>query len=186
MSICSHQGIDLILDGLNAGAQLVLKTQLHDFLLCPLIQGTAELLLQLETELLPALAQIFPKVLNVHGLAAVLIAGHGRDDLGGDGTGHLEALGGFYHFSVDRGAVVQHVLNIYQAAVENRLDKIIRVMEMKHAIVMGQGDMLRQQHTPGHVPGDLTGDVIPLGGSQTCVLVGILLRQFLVLIADEF
>ena len=58
-------------------------------------------------------------------------------------------------------------------------------MEMEHAIVVGQGNVLRQEHAPGHVPGHLPGDIVPLGGGQAGVLVGVLLRQLLVLVADQ-
>ncbi len=185
LSICSHQGIDLVLDGLHAGAQLILQAQLHDFLLCRLLQGAAEFLVQLGAELHPALVQVFPQVLDVHGLPAVLVAGHRRDDLGGDGAGHLEALGGFDHFSVDGCTIVQHVLDVDQAAVEDRLDEIVRVMEVEHALIVGLGDVLGQEDAPGQIPAHLTGDIVPLGGGQAGVLVGILLCQLLVLVADE-
>ena len=174
-----------VLDGLDAGAQLVLEAQLHNPLLVRGVQPVPELLVQLGGELVLALAQIFPQVLDVHGLSAVLVAGHRRDDLGGDGAGHLEALGGLYHLSVDGCPIVQHVLDIDQAAVEDGLDEIVRVMEMEHAVIVGQGDVLRQEHAPGHVPGHLPCDIIPLGGGQAGVLVGVLLRQLLVLVADQ-
>ena len=185
LSVGRHQGVDLVLDGLDARAQLVLEAQLHDALLVRGVQPVAELLVQLGGKLVLALAQVFPQVLDVHGLAAILVAGHRRDNLSGDGAGHLEALGGLYHLSVDGCPIVQHVLDINQAAVEDGLDEIVRVMEMEHAIVVGQGNVLRQEHAPGHVPGHLPGDIVPLGRGQAGVLVGVLLRQLLVLVADQ-
>ncbi len=63
-------------------------------------------------------------MLDIHALTAVLVAGHCRDDLGGHGTCHLKALGRLDHLAVD-GSVVQHVLDIDQTTVEDRLDEII-------------------------------------------------------------
>ena len=37
---------------------------------------------------------------------------------------------GLYHLSVDGCPIVQHVLDINQAAVEDGLDEIVRVMEI--------------------------------------------------------
>ncbi len=124
-------------------------------------------------------------MLHIHGLASVLIAGHRGNDLGRHRTGYLKALGRLNHLAVDGGAVIQHVLDINEAAVEDRLDEIVRIMKMEDSVVMGHGDMLRQKHASGHISGDLPCDIVPLGGGQPGVLVGILLRQLLVLIADQ-
>ena len=75
-------------------------------------------------------------MLDIHALTAVLVAGYGRDDLGGHGTCHLKALGRFDHLAVDGSAVVQHILDIDQTTVEDRLDEIIRIMEMQHTVVV--------------------------------------------------
>ncbi len=93
LSVCGHQGVDLILYGLDPGAQLVLKSHLHDFFLCVPIQAAAELFFQLQGKLFPAFSQVFAQMLNVHGLPPVLVAGHGRYDLCGNRAGHLETLG---------------------------------------------------------------------------------------------
>ena len=65
------------------------------------------------------------------------------------------------------------------------LHKVIRVVEVEHALVVGLGDMLGEQDAPGQVPAHLAGDVVPLGGGDGGVLVGVLLRQLLVVVADE-
>ena len=83
-------------------------------------------------------------------LTAVLVAGHCRNDLGGHGTCHLKALGRLDHLAVNGSAVVQHVLDIDQTTVEDRLDEIIRIMEMQHTVVVRHGNMLRQKQTSGN------------------------------------
>ena len=58
-------------------------------------------------------------------------------------------------------------------------------MEVDGPLVVGLGDVLGQQDAPGQVPAHLAGDVVPLGGSDHGVLVGVLLRQLLVLVAQQ-
>ena len=65
------------------------------------------------------------------------------------------------------------------------LDKVVGVVEVEHAVVVGLGDLLRQQKAAGQVPAHLTGDVVSLGGGDGGILVGVLLRQVLVVVADE-
>ena len=122
---------------------------------------------------------------HIHGLPAVLVGGHTGDDLGGDGAGHLEALGALNELAVHHGAVVQHVPDVDEAAVEDGLDEIVRVVEVDGSLVVGLGDVLGQQDAPGQVPAHLAGDVVPLGSSDHGVLVGVLLRQLLVLVAQQ-
>ena len=136
-------------------------------------------------EFLLALAQILAQVPQVHGLAAVLVGGHTGDDLGGNGAGHLEGLGALDELAVHHGAVLQHVANIDEAAVEDGLDKIVRVVEVDGPLVVGLGDVFGQKNAPGQVPAHLTRDVVPLGGGDHGVLVGVLLGQLLVLVAQQ-
>ena len=67
------------------------------------------------------------------GLAAVLVGGHLRDDLGGDVAGGGEGVGLLDQGAGDDGAVLQHVLQIHQIAVVHMLGIIVRVMEMDDA-----------------------------------------------------
>ena len=122
---------------------------------------------------------------HLHALPAVLVGGHAGDDLGDHGARHLKALGGFDELAVDHGAVVQHVPDVDQAAVKDMLHKIVRVVEVEHALIVGLGDVLGQEDAPGQIPAHLTGDIVPLGGGDGGVLVGILLRKLLVVVADE-
>ena len=84
----------------------------------------------LPAELFIAAAQVFAQVADIHALAAVLVGGHAGDNLGHHRAGNLKALGAFDHLAVHHGAVVQHVADVDQAAVKNRLHKIICVVEM--------------------------------------------------------
>ena len=122
---------------------------------------------------------------QIHALPAILVGGHAGDDLGDHGTGHLEALGAFDQLGVDHGAIVQHVPDVDQAAVEDGLDEVVGIMEVDGPLVVGLGDLLRQQDAAGEVAADLAGDVVPLGGGDHGVLVGVFLGQLLVLVAQQ-
>ena len=185
LAVGGHEGVDLVLDGLHTALQLVPQTVLHQALHGGLIHHAGALVGDVLAELLPAAAQVLAQVAHVHALAAVLVGGHTGDDLGGDGAGHLEALGALNELAVHHGAVVQHVPDVDEAAVEDGLDEIVRVVEVDGSLVVGLGDVLGQQDAPGQVPAHLAGDVVPLGGSDHGVLVGVLLRQLLVLVAQQ-
>ena len=58
-------------------------------------------------------------------------------------------------------------------------------MEVEHAVIVGLGDLLRQQKAAGQIPAHLTGNVVSLGGGNGGVLVGVLLGQILVVVADQ-
>ena len=68
---------------------------------------------------------------------------------------------------------------------ENGLDKVVCIVEVDGPLVVGLGDMLGQQDAPGQIPAHLPGDIVPLGGGDHGVLVGVLLRQLLVLVAQQ-
>ena len=74
---------------------------------------------------------------NVHRLAAVLTACHGSNDLRHYGARHLKALRGLDELSVHNRAVVQHISDVHQAAVKDRLKKVIRIMEVNGSLFMG-------------------------------------------------
>ena len=122
---------------------------------------------------------------QVHALAAVLVGGHTGDDLGHHGAGHLEALGALDELAVHHGAVLQHVTDVDETAVKDGLDKIVRIVEVDGPLVVGLGDVLGQEDAPGQVPAHLAGDVVPLGGGDHGILVGVLLGQLLVLVAQQ-
>ena len=57
---------------------------------------------------------------------------------------------------------------------------------MQHTVVVRHGNMLRQKQTSGNVTGHFTRNIVSLSGSQTGILVGIFLRQLLILIRISF
>ena len=68
---------------------------------------------------------------------------------------------------------------------ENGLDKVVCIVEVDGPLVVGLGDVLGQQDAPGQVPAHLAGDVVPLGGSDHGVLVGVFLGQLLIFVAEQ-
>ena len=58
-------------------------------------------------------------------------------------------------------------------------------MEVQNALVMGLADLLGQQDAAGQIPAHLAGDVVPLGGGDDGVLVGVFLGQLLVGVAQQ-
>ena len=122
---------------------------------------------------------------HIHALAAVLVGGHVGDDLGHDVAGHLEALGAFDHLAVDHGAVVQHIADVDEAAVENGLHKVVGIVEVQDALIVSLADLLRQQDAAGQVAAHLAGNIVALGGGDDGVLVGVLFGQLLVGVAQQ-
>ena len=185
LTVGGHEGVDLILDGLHAALELVPHPVIHQTLHSRLVHQAGALIGDVLAELLPAAAQILAQVAHVHALAAVLVGGHAGNDLSGDGAGHLEALGGLNELAVHHGAVVQHVADVDEAAVEDGLDKVVGVVEVDRALVVSLGDILRQQDAAGQVSAHLTGNVVALSGGDHGVLIGVLLGQLLILIAQQ-
>ena len=53
----------------------------------------------------------------------------------------------YTHLDVYKRQVLQHILKVDQVAVVHVLGKVIRIVEMDQALIMGIHDLLRQQHT---------------------------------------
>ena len=83
------------------------------------------------------------------GLAAVLVAGNLGNDLCGYIAGRKKAVRLFDQCFTDNRAVLKHILQIDKVTVVLPLCKIIRIMEMDNALLMGSHDLLWQQHTAG-------------------------------------
>ncbi len=72
----------------------------------------------------------------IYRLTAVLTARYRRDYLCHDSACYLEALRRLYEFAVHNSAVVEHITDIYEAAVEYRLQEIVSIVEMYCALLM--------------------------------------------------
>ena len=83
------------------------------------------------------------------------------------------------------GAVLQHVLQIHQIAVVHVLGKVVGIVEVDQAFLMGLHDLRVQQQAGSQVLGDLAGHVVALHAVHGGVLVGVLLLDFLVLALDQ-
>ena len=118
-------------------------------------------------------------------LAAILVGGHLGDDLGGDIAGGGKAVGPLDQRAGDNGAVLQHILHVHQITVVHMLGEIVGVVEMDNSLIVRLHDVPGQQDAVGDVAADLAGHIVPLGGVDHRVLVGILLLGLLVVALDK-
>ena len=186
LAIGGQQGQHLVLDGLDAAADLIPQTGLHQLL--DLLPGGPDaqglhLLLHQPADLLPAHIHEGGQMGQGNGLPAVLVGSHLSDDLSGNVAGGGEAVGPLDQGVCDDGAVLKHILQIHQVTVVHVLGVVVRVMEVDDALPMGLHDVGGQPLA--QVPGDLAGHVVPLGGVHHRVLVGVLLLGLLVAALDE-
>ena len=188
LAVGGHQGDHLILDGLYAPADLVPKPLLHhtgNLLLTGSNAKDLHFLVHGPADLLPAHLHEGSQVGQADGLAAVLVGGHLRDDLGGNVTGGGEGMGLLDKGAGNNRAVLEHILQIDEVAVVHMLGIVIGVVEVDDARLVGGHNLLGQQDALGDVLGHLTGHVVPLNGVDRGVLVGVLLLHFLVVALDE-
>ena len=122
---------------------------------------------------------------NINGLTAVLAGGYGSNDLRHNGAGYLEASGAFNELAIHNSAVIQHITDINQAAVKNRLDKIIGIVKMQHALFMGLRDFFWQHNALGQILRNLAGNQIALSCCHGGVFIGVLLHNILIAIANQ-
>ena len=188
LTVGGHEGDHLILNGVDAPADLLSQPLLYHlgydlwgggdvkFPKLPLHSGP---------NLLPAHLDEGGQVGEGNGLATILVGGYLGDDLGGDVAGSGEGVGLFNHGAGDDGAVLQHVLQVYQVAIVHVLGVIVRVVEVDDAGLMGLHDFFGQQNPPGDVFRDLASHVIPLNGIHRGVFIGVFLLDFLVVAFDE-
>ena len=185
LTVGGHQGVDLILDSLDPGLQFFPQPFVHHGFQNFRVHIFAQGLNGPFHKFIPAPAQVFAQMTHIHRLAAVLAGSYGSDDLGHHVAGNLEASGRFDHLPVHNGAVIQHVPDVDQAAVEDGLDKIIHIMEMKHPFFMGFGDLFRKDHPAGQVLGHFPGDQVALGRSHDGILVAVFFHNILVAVTDQ-
>ena len=118
-------------------------------------------------------------------LAAVLTGSYLGNDLCGDVAGSGEAVGLLNKSTADNGAILQHILQIDQITVVHMLGKIIRVVEMDDALLMGLHDIRRKQNTAGDILADLACHIVALYAVDSGVLIGILLLDFLIITFNQ-
>ena len=188
LTVGGHEGDHLILDGLHAALDLLTQAILYDlgdlFLAGADVQ-LLELPLHILADLFAADVHKGGQVGQADALAAVLAGRHLSDDLGGNVAGGGEGMGLFNEGAGDDGAVLQHVVQVDQVAVVHVLGKVVGVVEVDDAFLVGLDDVLRQQHAHGQVLGDLARHVVTLDRVDGGVLVGVLLLDFFVVALDQ-
>ena len=188
LAVGGHEGDHLILDGLDAALDLLPQTVLHDLgdlLLTGMDVELIELLLHILADLLAADVHKGCQMGQADALAAVLAGCHLGDDLGGDVAGGGEGMGLLDEGAGNDGTVLQHVVQIDQVAVVHVLGKVVGIVEVDDALLVGLDDVGRQQHAHGQVLGDLARHIVTLDRVDGGVLVGVLLLDLLVVALDE-
>ena len=178
----------LILNRLAAGFNLFEQFLLHQFAQLfgrHFNTGLMQFFGKAACDLLSADVNERGKMRHGDRLAAVLAGSNLRDDLGSDRTGCRKALRLVDVRSGDTGAVLQHILQVDEVAVVHMLGKIIRIMEMDNAALMGIDDFLGKQVTARIVTAPFTGHVISLHGEDGGILVAVLLLDFLIVALDD-
>ena len=188
LSVGGEEGDHLILDGLNALVDLVAQALFGKLGKLLLGKGNADgghLFLDGLADLLAAHVHEGGEMGEGDALSAVLITCNLSDYLGGDVAGGGEAMGLFDEGSGDDGAVLKHILEVYEVAVVHMLGVIVGVMEVDDALVMGLDDLLGQQDAAGEVLADFAGHIVALGGVDDGVFVGVFLLGLFVVALDE-
>ena len=144
-----------------------------------------ELGIDLAADLLTAHLDERGEVRERDGLPAVLAGSDLGDDLRGDVACRAEAVGALDERAGDDRAVLKHVLEVHEVAVVHVLGKVIGVVEVNDALVVGLHDLGRKQDALGEVLGDLAGHVVALHGVDGGVLVGVLLLDLFVVALDQ-
>ncbi len=80
-------------------------------------------------------------------LAAILRRSHLSDNLRGNIAGSRETVRLFNQRARDNGAVLQHILEVYQVAVVHVLRKVVRIVEVNEALIVGCHYVGRKQYT---------------------------------------
>ena len=188
LSVGGQEGDYLILDGLDAPADLLPQAGFHqfiDFFLTGIRTDGGHFRLHDLPDFPAADLHKGCQMRQGDGLAAVLVGSHLCHNLGGDVAGSGEAVGPLNQRPGNDGAVLQHILQIHQIAVVHMLGIIVGVVEVDDALPVGFHNLLRQQDPLRDVPAHLAGHIVPLGGVHHRVLVGVFLLGLLVAALDE-
>ena len=73
--------------------------------------------------------------------------------------------------SADDSSVLKHVLQIDQVAVVHVLRKVVRVVKVNQAFLVGLGQVFVKQKALGDVLADLAGHVVALDGNDGGIFV---------------
>ena len=185
LTIGGHQSVDLVLNGLYTTLQFCTQTFLYQAFQGFFVNFAMGRFQNITFEFIVATAQVFTQVADVYGLTAVLAGSYGRNDLGHNGAGNLEALGAFNHLAIHNGAFVQHIADVDKAAVKNRLNEIVSVMEVQYAFVMSSRDFFRQNDTSGQVFRNFASNQVTLGCCHNCVFIGVFFHYIFITITDQ-
>ena len=114
----------------------------------------------------------------VDGGAAIDVARHLGDDLGGDRSGGADGLWGVDLRIAHLEAMGQHPLQIDQHAVEHGEERgVVEIVEVQIAALVGLHHLAGQHVADGVVLGDDTRQQVALGRDHLGVLVGVLVEQ---------
>ena len=185
MTVGGHQSIDLILNGLNATLQFCTQTFLYQVFQSFFVKFAAGNFQNIASEFIIATTQVFAQVADINRLTAILGRSNGSDDLGHNGAGNLEAFGAFNHFAIHYSTFIKHVADVNQAAVEDRLNEIVSVMEVKHAFIVSCGDFFRQDDTSGQVFRNFASNQVALSCSHNSVFVGVFFHNIFVAVTNQ-
>ncbi|MNP40674.1 hypothetical protein D3C76_1343280 [compost metagenome] len=123
---------------------------------------------------------------TVNGGTAINMAGHLRDDLRGHCGSGGDRLRGFNLGVTHLEAVGQHALQVDQHAVEHREEwRVVEIVVVDLASLMGQHHVTRQDVLLGIVLGDDPGQQIALGGDHLAVFIGVFIEQRYVALLDQ-
>ena len=118
-------------------------------------------------------------------LAAILIGGNLRNDLGGNITGRGKRVGLLNQCAGNHRAILQHVIQIHQITIVHVLRIVIGIMEVNNSSIMSFHDFLRKQNTVGDVLTHLACHVVTLYCVDGGILVGVFLFNLLVVRLDQ-
>ncbi|MNO46284.1 hypothetical protein D3C76_365680 [compost metagenome] len=175
LAVGGVQGVDLVLQGLEGVVALLLGAG-HGV---GVHVADAPLLGHFPV-FLPADGHIGSQHLvdAVDGGAAIDVARHLGDDLGGHGGGRADGFGGVYLRIAHLEAVGQHPLQVDQHAVEHGEEGgVVEIVEVQIAALVGLHHLAGQHVADGVVLGDYARQQVALGRDHLGVLVGVLVEQ---------
>ena len=188
LPVAGHQRDQLVLDGLDAASYFLCQPPFcylgDDCGIHALSAGFSLFLHQL-TDFFTADVHKRSQVRQREGLSSVLVGGDLGYNLCRYVAGGEEAVRLFNQGFADYRSVLQHILQVDQVTVVLLLGKIIGIMEMDDACLVGADNFFRKENTAGQILADLAGHVITLGGIDDGVLVGVFLLYFLVHLVDQ-